>query len=700
MTQTLATLQTERERLRAERARTDYESDLAQTCTKQDLTSAGRAIRARMLALVDRIGARMLEAIEGEQDETRVHYLMSDTALDLLRQAGQEAEEVSTALPAVGERVKRGATPRELLTVSQWADRYRWLLSGTNLPGRWSTQTVPYMREIMDALSEHSDTRQVTFMKSAGVAGTEGIFNWIGYIMHHLQNKDLLLVVPTLELRDRSFNPRITKMLEESPVLAELVTTAARNKANRADLIEYGACARIIKAGANSPDSLRADHLPYVICDEVDAFPWDVGGEGDPMTLIENRQRTFSRAKTLLVSTPTIEGRSRIDQQYQRSDRRRYHVPCPHCGEYQTLEFGGKETDFGLKWRVALPDAETGEVSGRTDQVTDAWYCCRHCHGRIDEGHKTDMLAHGRWISGQPAVKLHRGYHINALYAPAGLGLTWAKIAQKWLDCQGDSAELKAFVNTFLGEVWREEGDSIESLSLITRLEEYPETLPIILTTAGTDVQKDRLEITLVKWGAAEEGWIWSHHILPGDTAQPDVWDDLDDLFKAEGIEFACIDSGYNTSMVYAFCESRRWCIPTKGMPGPGRPLIEDERKRRQRLRRRKRSISPEPIGVDQGKALLYARFKMTAPGPGYIHFRQSPDFDDEYFAQLAAEKLVTKFRGSRPFQEWVQIRPRNEALDCMVLNLAALRLSGRKNDEPKDETGPPEPPKKRFIPE
>ena len=33
--------------------------------------------------------------------------------------------------------------------------------------------------------------------------------------------------------------------------------------------------------------------------------------------------------------------------------------------------------------------------------------------------------------------------------------------------------------------------------------------------------------------------------------------------------------------------------------------------------------------------------------------------------------------RGTRPYAEWVQTRPRNEALDCWKYALAALRLSG-----------------------
>jgi phage terminase large subunit GpA-like protein len=667
---TLADLQAERERLKAAQAKADFESALAGTVAAADVVANGLQLRRLLLDELASIEGRFMSAIHGETDETRIHYLLSEEAHDWLTRLGEKA----AGLPVLGERFRRGVKPRDLLAVSEWSDRHRELKSGTNIPGPWRTSFTPYLREIMDALSEHSAVRQVTFVKSSGVGGTEAMYNWIGYLMHHLGNKDLLVVLPTLELRDRSFNPRLAKMLDESPALAGLVTTAKRDKANRGDLLEYGARSRIIKAGANSPDSLRSDHLPYVICDEVDAFPWDVGGEGDPMTLIENRQRTYSRAKTYLVSTPTKEGASRITQQYQRSDMRRYYVPCPHCGEFQHLEWGGKERPHGLKFRRApQADGDTGPAA-----VIAAWYVCRECGAEIDEAHKTDMLARGRWIAARAGIKHHRGYHINALYAPVGLGLGWIKIAQKWIDSQGDSAELKAFWNTYLGEVFREEGESIEGVSLISRREEYPARLPALLRTAGVDVQKDRLEITIADWGAGEEAWLRDHIIIPGDTTLPAVWQELHDTLTDQSVRIAAIDSGYNASQVYAFVEKRKWCFATKGVAGFGRPLVEDAKKRNQRLRvKRKRGIPVEPVGVDGGKELLYSRIKITQPGAEYLHFPIDPAFDDEYFAQLASEKLVTKFKGHRPMREWVQIRPRNEALDCLLLALVALRLSG-----------------------
>lgn len=671
MTATLADLKAQRERLQAQRAEQTCRQAESQVVPRTDTLRAGLAVREVADRALDVLIERWLLDVSGLSDETEVHHAMSAAAHEVLVELGRQVNAASIAQPALGESFQRGATPRKLLTVSQHAEAHRWLRSGTNSPGPWRNELTPYLTEIMDALSEHSPVRQVTFIKSSGVGGTEAMYNWIAYVMHHLGNKDLLVVVPTLELRDRSFNPRLAKMLEETPVLAQLAPTGKRDRANRAELLEYGARARIIKAGANSPDSLRSDHLPYVICDEVDAFPWDVGTEGDPMTLIENRQRTYTRAKTYAVSTPTTEGQSRIDLLYSRSDQRRYHVPCPHCGEHQALDFGtGKP--YGLRWRTAP------EEPGEPITVLAAWYVCQHCGAEIQEKHKPDMLAAGRWVAKRPTRKLHRGYHLNALYAPTGLGLNWLKIAQKWLEVQGDTSELKAFVNTYLGEVWKEVGDSLEAASLLARLETYlVAELSIHLKTGGVDVQKDRIEATIVGWGAGEEAWVIDHLILPGDTTQPDVWADLHDALTEAGVHIACIDARYNTSVVHDWCEKRQWAVPIMGYDGMGRPLVEDERRRAQRLRaRRKRARPPEPIGVDQAKTLIYGRLKLTEPGPGYIHFPAEPAFDDEYFAQLAAERLITKVRGTRPFQEWVQLRPRNEALDCMNYNLAAMRLA------------------------
>jgi len=581
----------------------------------------------------------------------------------------------------------RSVRPRPLTTVSAWSDKYRILTSkGSGEPGQWRTERTPYLREILDSLSVNSPAQRIVLMFAAQLGKTEVGLNWIGYVMQHAPGP-MLTVLPTLEVRKRWVRQRLDPLLTETPVIRALFDARrARDAGNAEDMKDFPGGMLVI-GGANSPASLASMPIRYVLCDEVDRFPWEVGQEGDPLGLIDERTKTFPRRKVLLVSTPTVKGASRIEGEYEKSDMRQYHVPCPHCGEFQVLRWRHDDGRYGL-----IHNAATGAV----------YYACIHCGERIDEHHKPAMLAAGRWIPRHPERAV-RGYHLSGLYSPIGLGFTWAELWQKWEEAHGDTANLKRFINTTLGESWEEQGDSIEDLALIARLEDYPDTLPASLRTAGVDVQKDRLEASIVAWGAGEEGWLIDHLILPGDTARPEVWESLHDALTDAGIAFAAIDSGYNTSMVYAFTEKRRWSVAVKGITGMGRPLIEDEKKRRQRLRnRRKKAAHVEPLGVDQGKALLYARLKLPVPGPAYLHFPRDPAFDDEYFAQLAAEKLVTKIRGTRPFQEWVQTRPRNEALDCLLYALAALRLSGKTPAAPVASSPQPTPtpsPRRPMLP-
>ena len=82
-----------------------------------------------------------------------------------------------------------GLRPDPLLTVSEWADRYRMLSQTASAePGRWRTERTPYLREIMDSLSPTSGVEKVVFMKGAQVGGTEAGNNWIGYVIDQAQS--------------------------------------------------------------------------------------------------------------------------------------------------------------------------------------------------------------------------------------------------------------------------------------------------------------------------------------------------------------------------------------------------------------------------------------------------------------------------------------------------------------------------------
>jgi phage terminase large subunit GpA-like protein len=359
----------------------------------------------------------------------------------------------------------------------------------------------------MDCLSARSTVKRVVMMSCTQIGKTEVGLNWIGYIMHHAP-QPMLVVVPTLEVRKRWVRQRFDPMLQETTVLAELFNAKRRrDAANSEDMKDYpgGFC---VIGGANSPASLASMPIGAVLADEVDRFPWEVGGEGDPLGLIDERTKTFPRRKVFLVSTPTMKDSSRIEEEYERSDQRRYQVACPHCQEYQVLKWAN------LKWNKA---------------ITKTIYVCEHCGCEIDEHYKTRMLAGGRWVPENPDSKI-RGYHINGLYAPLGLGFTWNELATEFMRCQDDKAKLKRFINTTLGETWEDRSREVKANHLVERAEPFKlRQVPpgCLILTLGVDTQDDRLAVQLLGWGRGEVCFVLDWVELPGTPGLSPIWLDL-----------------------------------------------------------------------------------------------------------------------------------------------------------------------------
>lgn len=562
--------------------------------------------------------------------------------------------------------------PEPELSVSEWSDSHRILdQASSSEPGRWRTSRTPYLQEIMDALSTGSLDDTVVLMKGAQIGATEAGLNFILYAIHHAP-AGMLYVLPTVDSAKRVSKQRVAPAIEAIPEVAEKVATPrARDTGNTLFQKDFPG-GTLILTGANSAVGLRSMPARYLFLDEVDGYPNDLDGEGSPVQLAIRRTATFKRnRKIFMCSTPTIKGLSTIEDYFEQSDQRRYFVPCPDCGEFQIIA-----------WK---------NIWWNDDDPSTAHMVCEHCAVVIPETQKTNMLNSGEWRA--TAKGRFTGFHLNSLYSPAGW-YGWEDAAEDFIAAKkGGSEQLKTFVQTVLAETWEDQGEQADPDVLLTRREEYPADLDFISKTIGVDVQKDRLELEIVGWADGEESWGLEYHILSGDTAQPDVWDALSELLSELQPDAVAIDSGYNTQIVYDYVQKRKYCWAVKGQAGSGVPLIEDQLKRAQRLRRRrKRGFSPEPVGVDQAKALIYSRLGMEVPGPGYCHFPIAQDYDDEYFAQLTAEKLVTRYTKGRPKQEWVQTRSRNEAIDVRVYALAALRLMGTGKNKP--------PPKKPDEPE
>ncbi len=567
--------------------------------------------------------------------------------------------------------------PEPDLTVSEWAGKHRVLdQASSSEPGLYRVERTPSLEEIMDSLSANAPDDVVVFMKGAQIGASECGINFLLYGIHHAP-AGMLYVLPTVDAAKRVSKQRLAPAIDAVPEVAEKVAVPrARDSGNTLFQKDFPG-GTLILTGSNSSVGLRSMPARYLFLDEVDAFPTDLDGEGSPIQLAMRRTATFKRnRKVFMVSTPTIKNLSTIEDYYEQSDQRRYFVPCPDCGEFSTIEWRN------IKWEE--------------DDPYTAKLLFESCGVLIPEHKKTKMLTAGEWRP--TAVGRYTGFHLSSLYSPAGW-FGWSDAAADFIAAKkGGQEQLKTWVNTVLGETWEDEGEQADPDVLLSRREDYPKDIEFAVKTVGVDVQKDRLELELVGWNDGEESWGLEYVILPGDTAQAEVWDELTETISEMAPDSVAIDSGYNTQLVYDYVSKRRFCWAIKGIAGSGIPLIEDQLKRAQRFRRRRRKgFSPEPVGVDQAKSLIYSRLGIEQPGAGYCHFPVSPDYDDEYFAQLTAEKLVTRYSKGRPRQEWVQTRTRNEAIDVRVYALAALRLLGTKKKPPPPKPEKPVTPVKPF---
>jgi phage terminase large subunit GpA-like protein len=568
--------------------------------------------------------------------------------------------------------MRHAVAPRRAITVSQWADDHR-VLSGkqSGEPGRWRTARNPILREIMDVFSMGSRVRDVVVMKSSQVGVTEALVNVLGYTMDHAPCPAMVLM-PTLEARNTWKVQKLNPLFLETPAIRDLLGgVKSRDASHTQDLVDFPGGVLFL-AGGNSANSYAQKSARLIVLDDLDRFPEEIGEEGDVITLAEGRTKAFARAIRAYVSTPTVKG-SLIHRQWLVSDQRRYHVPCPHCGELQPLEWGGGDVLHGIKF-TQLPGGEVAHVR----------YVCRECGAEIEEHHKPAMLAAGVWVATYPERAM-RGYHINAIYAPIGLGPSWADMVSGWLAAQASTATLRAWINTMLGEPWEERGEEINPLDVMARLESYGTEAAhkARVRTVGIDVQKDRIEVSVYEIGIGEESWAIDHIIIAGDTAGHEPWLELAAELEAIGPDCGCIDSGYNADQVYKFCAKRPWLFVAKGIEGRGKTLVESDEDRSRRLRKRRaKGFSPFLVSDEAAKALLTQRLKIAPPEEGagragYQHFPAGEAaFDDEFFAQLTSNRLEEKTVRGRLVREWKQTRVRNEAYDCWKLSLAGFRLS------------------------
>lgn len=600
-------------------------------------------------------------------DTTIDHAIVSSPkALDALTKASKQL--IRTILK-----------PRPRITGSEWANEFFHISAETGTePGRYDWRRVPYQKEILDVCTDRVH-QKVVLMTSARVGKTLCMKAVTGYYMHN-DPSPIMWLLPTEQEAVKFSSSEVDPMLRDTGVLRELVKDKRVRDSGNLKLTKKYKGGHLSLVGAHTATGLHGKTIRVLLADEVDRFVESAGNDGDPLALAQIRTTTFqNRRKVILSSTPGMKDLSHIEREFERSDKRYYHVPCPHCDHYQKLVWSNL-------------------IIG--DDPKKAKYECESCKVLIEEKYKFGMLQKGQWVAEAPD-SLIAGFAINALYS---VYLSWSDMAEEWRETKKNQFKLRVFINSRLGETWDDASTRVNAHTLQGRLEEYNAEVPtkddhcngIGILTAGVDVQGNRIEAAVWGFGANDESWLVDTVIFDGDTGQNQVWDDaatflLNRQYKTKrgalvGIRAIAVDTGFMTEKVHRFVaglqkrdRAKRTIFAVKGDKNFPR-FVSDAPSQS------KSFDSPfYKVGTDVAKELMESYLSNPVGSESFVHIPVSLPHDGidtrwldvEVLRQLTSEKLKASYKNGKVQKEWVKIYERNEQLDMRVYAYAALLRLG-----------------------
>jgi len=542
------------------------------------------------------------------------------------------------------------------------------------IPGPYNPELFPEFDEILAACSPEDPCRVVTVAKSAQIGGTilANVFTLGSLVMDPC---DILYTHPTDDNGRRWSKLKLKPMLRATSSLAKLFPERTRDVADSVMFKERADGRGSIQiSGANSPASLSQVSMKRQVQDDL--AKWEMNSAGDPEAQADSRSRAYEFAKILKISTPLVLPGCRITRSLEAGSQEYPEVPCPHCGEYQVLEWENMRATIDV-------------------DPSDPHFTCTACGCEIREHHRPAMKRKLRWTARNPKAKPHhRSFWIWSAYSVLQ---SFARIAQEWLKAQGDPAAEQTFLNDTCGLAYRATGESVPWEDLRDRAADShyrAGTVPQggLALTLGIDCQGDRVEWQVVAWGREGRRFVVAYGVIPKHISDEECRAKLDDLLKQTfpncvgrrlAIDLAAIDGNAYTEDVWTWARRHpaSRVIMVRGVPSETAPLlarVKRERNRAGKLLRYSRRFYN--FGTSVLKMALYRNLAKVDPlDRSYVGFPHG--LDDEYFRQLTAERRrPKKNRAGFIVYEWVKDPDQaNEGLDThLQAEAAAIRLGLR----------------------
>jgi phage terminase large subunit GpA-like protein len=619
------------------------------------------------------------------------------------------------ALGSMFTRVWADLAPPPALDIGEWAERYRELSSEESaITGRYSLDVTPALRGILAACSDRK-VRKVVVQKSAQVGYTAGVVcNVLGYHVHWRPSPQIVMF-PREKSGTDFESEKFTPMVRATKVLAGRIQLKSRSQGNSATRKRYpGGFVKLV--ASNSPSDVKSTSARVGIVEEPDDTSKDVRGQGNSITLLGERTKTYAPGDFQLIGgTPTAKGASQIEKEMRTTDQRRFMAACHHCGE-----------EHEPSWdHVTIPEVDDQperEIYGKF-RWEAAFYTCPHCGGlwtddeRIENIKRASKRPDKGWVP--TAKSATPGFYLNELLSTFD-GSRVPILAEKYLVAKhemdrGEPEKMVAFHNSTRGLAWEYKGELPEEDELRERAEAYAEwSVPAggLVAVMTVDVQHDRIAVTVWVIGRGEEMWLayWGEH--HGQTIVPHqgAWLELEQLMDRKvrhatgfampmaAIGIDCSD-GQTSDASYAFVRKhdRGVARPVLALKGASdavgkveiwtTPKAVDPNKRATKATRA--GVKVNIVGAAKAKDAILGwaqeggRVRLQGIGPGRMHWYRG--VRDDFFEQLLGEMKIPSRHNPR-VREWTERTDRrNEALDCTVMALYIsrhLRLHLKKPNE------------------
>lgn len=607
---------------------------------------------------------------------------------------------LASASGVLGLAMAQAMAPPPPPDITKWCEDNIVFDARSPMPGPFDIERFAFLREVHEVLSPEHPAREVTIQGSAQWGKTVSIIQPCLGAWHNSTALDSLVVHPTMSAATEWVDNKWKPMRRQAPDLKRIFGDGLGGGENRDQKFNQETVARdgsLKVASAGSPSDLTGTSRRLVIMDDLAKY--EMTDKGDPEALAESRASGFEDAKILRVSTSLIKGTCRISRAYDRSDRRVYEVPCPHCDTYAPLTW------------------ENFEANIDPANLEAAHFTCESCQGKIEHKHKEAIVKRGRWKATNPNGD-HPGFFLWRAYAPQR---DWASIAKEyarimgWTRTEGKATEEErkqaveaeteqTFYNDVLGLPYEQASGAPDWEELRNRVEGADEieggirplpfgVLPAtgFIFTAGVDCQDDRTEVHFKAFCSNRQRWSISYKIIPHHISTQECRDTLDAYLAAEWrtelgfkvkLDALAIDGGTYTDDVWDWAKKHPWSrvLIVKGGSNQNGPIMVPQKFERRKdgkaKRRQKRAFI---LNVSTMKGQLYKWVEQLDPEErGYCHFALG--LGDEFYRQFVSEvKILTKARSGVVTAKWDLVEPsrRNEVLDTELYAEAAARRKG-----------------------